>query len=55
MQMLYERVHSDNKQHYRLLLSSTRTLITSVRTVTATALAIVTHIIKLCMKGFYCG
>ena len=48
-------VYSDNKQHYRLLLSLTRTLITSVRTVTATALAIVTHIIKLCMKGFYCG
>ena len=43
------------KQNYRLLLSSTRTLITSVRTVTATALAIVFHIIKLCMKGFYWG
>ena len=55
MQMLYERVHSDNKQHYRLLLSSTRTLTTSVKTATATALAIVTHIIKLCMKGFYYG
>ena len=45
----------DCKQNHRLLLSSTRTLTTSVKTATATALAIVTHIIKLCMKGFYCG
>ena len=35
-------VYSDNKQHYRLLLSLTRTLITSVKT--ATALAICTYI-----------
>ena len=44
-------VYSDNKQHYRLLLSLTRTLITSVRTVTATALAIVTHIYNM-YEGF---
>ena len=44
-------VYSDNKQHYRLLLSSTRTLITSVRTVTATALAICTHIYDM-YEGF---
>lgn len=43
------------KQNYRLLLSSTMILITSVRTVTATALAIVFHIIKLCMNCFYYG
>ena len=44
-------VYSDNKQHYRLLLSSTRTLTTSVKTATATALAIVTHIYNM-YEGF---
>ena len=39
------------KQNYRLLLSSTRTLTTSVKTATATALAIVTHIYNM-YEGF---
>lgn len=41
----------DCKQNHRLLLSSTRTLTTSVKTATATALAIVTHIYNM-YEGF---
>ena len=41
----------DCKQNHLLLLSSTRTLTTSVKTATATALAIVTHIYNM-YEGF---
>ena len=41
----------DCKQNHRLLLSSTRTLTTSVKTATATALAICTHIYNM-YEGF---
>ena len=50
MQMLYERV-SRLQTKSSLAFVFTRTLITSVRTVTATALAIVTHIYNM-YEGF---
>ena len=50
----YMSVCPDCKQYYRLLLSSTRILTTSVKTATATTFTICTHII-IYMKGLYCG